>query len=236
MPHILLVMALVDFAMQKYFHNKTLKMSIDEVKREYKESEGDPHMKGHLSALRQEVLESEPEDIEGSVRQADAIVVNPTHYAVALYYRNGETPLPQILCKGVDDKAKTIIAFARKYDKPIIRYVWLARTLYAHKGLYIPKPTLQAVAAIYHALKPILQEEDKTEDQLNSEKNNQEISQEDVVSHEEKEISFLNNEANVKLDNVEGPDDIDDADKIYDDETGIDEEADIDDKGKPASH
>jgi type III secretion protein U len=165
---ILLVMAVFDFAMQKYFHRKSLMMSVDEVHREYKESEGDPHMKGHLGALRQEILESEPEDLDSTVKQADAVVVNPTHFAVALYYRPDETPLPQILCKGCDDKAKEIIALARKHDKPIVRYVWLARTLYAHKGQYIPKPTLQAVAALYQALKPML-EDDEDDDAHDSE-------------------------------------------------------------------
>lgn len=160
---ILLVLAAADFGMQKYFHRKSLMMSVEEVHREYKESEGDPHMKGHLSSLRQEILESEPEDLEGIVKQADAVVVNPTHYAVALYYRPGETPLPKILCKGYDDRAKKIIDLARKHDKPIVRYVWLARTLYAHKGQYIPKPTLQAVAALYQALRPILDNNDDEE-------------------------------------------------------------------------
>lgn len=178
---ILLVMSVFDFSMQKYFHMKTLKMSIDEVKREYKESEGDPHMKGQLSAIRQEVLEGDPEDVEGNVKQADAIVVNPTHYAVALYYRPNETPLPKILCKGYDDKAKQIIEYARKYDKPIIRYVWLARTLYAHKGQYIPKPTLQAVAAIYQTLKPILEEQDESENQYDDD---QESGQQDSGQQE----------------------------------------------------
>jgi type III secretion protein U len=199
---ILLVMAVFDFAMQKYFHNKSLKMSIDEIKKEYKESEGDPHMKGHLSQLRHEVLESEPEDIEGSVKQADAVVVNPTHYAVALYYRAGETPLPKILVKGHDDKAKKIIEFARKYDKPIIRYVWLARTLYAHKGQYIPKPTMQAVVAIYHALKPILQEEN--EDQYEDENQDEEISQDEMILHDEKEISSLDDDMESQEANNQG--------------------------------
>jgi type III secretion system FlhB-like substrate exporter len=129
------------------------------------------------------------------VKQADAVVVNPTHYAVALYYRAGETPLPKILVKGHDDKAKKIIEFARKYDKPIIRYVWLARTLYAHKGQYIPKPTMQAVVAIYHALKPILQEE--TEEQFDEQYHEDEISQDEIleneISHEENDISLTEN-------------------------------------------
>ncbi|TQV84086.1 EscU/YscU/HrcU family type III secretion system export apparatus switch protein [Exilibacterium tricleocarpae] len=161
---ILLILSVFDFAMQKYFHKKQLKMSIDEVKREHKDSEGDPHVKGQRDAVRQEILESEPKNIDKLVEKADAVVVNPTHFAVALYYRENETPLPTILCKGKDEEAFDIISFAKKYDKPIIRYVWLARTLYAHQGTYIPRPTMPGVVAIYKAIRPLMEGTDSEDE------------------------------------------------------------------------
>ncbi len=163
---ILLVFSVFDFTMQKFFHKKSLKMTIDEVKREYKNSEGDPQTKGQRNMVMHEILNSDPEETRQLVEEADAVVVNPTHYAVALFYRPGETPLPKILCKGVDAQAKKIIGYAKEFDKPVIRYVWLARTLYAHKGKYIPRQTLEAVAEIYRVLKPIVDDDDVLDDSI----------------------------------------------------------------------
>lgn len=143
---LLLVVAMVDFAMQKYFHAKKLRMSHEDIKKEYKQSEGDPHVKGHRRQLSHEILNQEPSAAPNPVEEADMLLVNPTHYAVALYYRPGETPLPLIHCKGEDEEALALIARAKKAGIPVVQSIWLTRTLYRAKvGKYIPRPDRKSV-------------------------------------------------------------------------------------------
>ncbi|ANF89265.1 Type III secretion system protein (plasmid) [Pseudomonas antarctica] len=153
---LLLVMALVDFAMQKYFHAKKLRMSHEDIKTEYKQSEGDPHVKGHRKHLAQELLNGAPPQPRKPVEEADVLLVNPTHYAVALYYRPGQTPLPVIHCKGEDEDALALIKRAQKAKIPVVQCVWLARALYkVRTGRHIPRPTLLEVAHIYQVIKQL---------------------------------------------------------------------------------
>lgn len=153
---LLLVIAMVDFAMQKYFHAKKLRMSHEDIKKEYKQSEGDPHVKGHRRHLAHEILNQAPSAAPKPVEEADMLLVNPTHYAVALYYCPGETPLPRIHCKGEDADALALIARAKKAGIPVVQNIWLARTLYKVKpGKYIPRPTLLAVAHIYKVVRQL---------------------------------------------------------------------------------
>ncbi|KGS14951.1 MULTISPECIES: type III secretion system export apparatus subunit SctU [Pseudomonas syringae group] len=153
---LLLVIAMADFAMQKYFHAKKLRMSHEDIKKEYKQSEGDPHVKGHRRQLSHEILNQEPSAAPKPVEDADMLLVNPTHYAVALYYRPGETPLPMIHCKGEDDEALALIERAKKAGIPVVQNIWLARTLYKVKpGKYIPRPTLLIVAHIYKVVRQL---------------------------------------------------------------------------------
>lgn len=88
-------------------------MSHEDIKKEYKQSEGDPHIKGHRRQLAHELLNQAPTAPPKPVEDADMLVVNPTHYAVALYYRPGQTPLPLIHCKGEDDDALALIDRAK---------------------------------------------------------------------------------------------------------------------------
>ena len=82
---------------QKWKYTKDLMMSMEEVKQEYKESEGDPHVKGHRKQLAQEIAMGD----EGhAVKNASVVVTNPTHLAVALRYEPGKTPLPMVVAKG----------------------------------------------------------------------------------------------------------------------------------------
>lgn len=153
---LLLVLAAVDFGLQKYFHAKKLRMSKDDVKKEYKQSEGDPMVKGQRRQLAHELLNQPPSAAAKPVEEADMLVVNPTHYAVALYYRPGKTPLPMIHCKGEDEDALALIARAKKARIPVVQSVWLARTLYkVNAGRHIPRPTLEAVAHIYQLVKQL---------------------------------------------------------------------------------
>ena len=153
---VLLVIAMADFALQKYFHAKKLRMSHDDIKKEYKQSEGDPHIKGHRRQLAHELLNQAPAPAAKPVEEADMLLVNPTHYAVALYYRAGDTPLPLIHCKGEDDQALALIEQAKQAGIPVVQSVWLARTLYRSEvGSYIPRPTLRAVGHIYKVIRQL---------------------------------------------------------------------------------
>lgn len=122
----LVVFGVVDLIWQRYKHAKELRMSKDEVKREHKESEGDPMLKGKRKQLHQELIN----DVGvAKVRDADAVVVNPTHVAVALRYREGEMHAPKIVAAGRGDIAREIKRLARRYDIPIVHNVALARAL-----------------------------------------------------------------------------------------------------------
>ncbi|AVJ20878.1 MULTISPECIES: type III secretion system export apparatus subunit SctU [Pseudomonas] len=153
---LLLVLALIDLAMQKYFFAKRMRMTQVEVMKEYKDMEGDPHVKGQRRALAQQLAQEEPKVKLPKLEESDMLVVNPTHFAVALYYRPGKTPLPLLVSKGTDDDARALIARAKAADVPVIQCVWLARTLYTNKlGATIPRETLQAVALIYRTLREL---------------------------------------------------------------------------------
>ncbi|KRP53179.1 type III secretion system export apparatus subunit SctU [Pseudomonas poae] len=153
---LLLVLALIDLVLQKHFFAKRMRMTQVEVVKEYKDMEGDPHVKGKRRALAQELAQEEPKVKLPKLEESDMLVVNPTHFAVALYYRPGKTPLPVLVNKGMDDEARELIRQAKAAEVPVIQCVWLARTLYTHKlGAGIPRETLQAVALIYRTLREL---------------------------------------------------------------------------------
>lgn len=148
-----LILSIIDFKLQKSFFMKSMKMTKDEVFREYKQSEGDPHLKGERKAIAQEMATSGG-PVQQAVQEADAIVVNPTHFAIAIEYKAGKTPLPIIRAKGVDDRAKQIIEYAKEAGVPVVRHVMLARYLYraGHENKYIPRPSLQAMAVVFRTI------------------------------------------------------------------------------------
>jgi type III secretion protein U len=153
---LLLVLALIDLALQKYFFAKRMRMTQVEVVKEYKDMEGDPNVKGQRRALAQQLAQEEPKVKLPKLEESDMLVVNPTHFAVALYYRPGKTPLPLLVEKGTDAEARKLIDRAKAADVPVIQCVWLARTLYEKKlGTHIPRETLQAVAFIYRTLREL---------------------------------------------------------------------------------
>lgn len=153
---LLLVLALVDWALQKYFFAKRMRMTYDEVVKEYKGMEGDPHVKMMRRELAQELAHEAPAAKPLPLEEADMLLVNPTHFAVALYYRPPQTLLPMLIEKGVDAQARQMIDRARAADVPVIQCVWLARTLYREEvGDCIGRETLQAVAHIYRILREL---------------------------------------------------------------------------------
>jgi len=150
-----LIISIVDFKIQKAIFRKSMMMSKDDVFREYKQSEGDPQLKGQRKAVAQELATSGGGGkIKKEVESSDAVVVNPTHFAVAIEYKPGSTPLPIIKSKGVDDKAADMIEYAKKAGVPVVRHIMLARYLYrsGQEGGYIPRPSLQAMAIVFRTI------------------------------------------------------------------------------------
>ena len=155
---LLLVFAIADLAWQRWQRRKRLMMTKDEVKREYKEMEGAPEIKQTRRSLHQEMVNGEA---VGAVRKASALVVNPTHIAIALFYDPLITPLPKVLAKGRDGLALAMIAAAKQAKVPIMRDVPLAWALMADAAVddYIPEELSEPVAAVLRAVKSRLSKE-----------------------------------------------------------------------------
>jgi type III secretion protein U len=145
---VILFMALgpLDYGIQLWQFIKGQKMSKDDIKREHKNQEGDPDIKGQRKQLAEEIVNSDPKQ---SVASANAIIVNPTHYAVAVKYTRGEIALPIIVAKGIDDEAMMIREYAEEFGIPIFSNPPLARALYkVPLNDYIPEEVFEAVAII----------------------------------------------------------------------------------------
>ncbi|GKS77019.1 type III secretion system export apparatus subunit SctU [Acidovorax sp. SUPP950] len=117
----------VDFGLQRWLFMRDQRMSKDDIKRERKDSDGDPHVKGQQRSLRDELANSPPQE---RVPGATVVVTNPTHYAVALLYEEGVTPLPIVVAKGMDAQAAVIRGLAATHGVPIIANPPLARALH----------------------------------------------------------------------------------------------------------
>ena len=153
---ILFVLAVFDFALQRWLTYRKLRMDISEVKRDYKESEGDPHVKAHRTSEGKKML-NEPSLPKST---PSVVVVNPEHIAVALAYEFQPNTLPTIIAKERDQGAKSLRHMAIEQGIPIIKYVGLARQLYAvgRVGGFIPRQMLPAVALVYRAVQEIREE------------------------------------------------------------------------------
>lgn len=149
-----LVIAALDLAFQKHNFMKEMKMEKFEVKQEYKDTEGDPHIKSKRRQAAQEIAYQEG---PGAARRAKAIITNPTHLAIALEYKEKEEPAPRILVMGQGLVADQIIRIAQEAHVPVMRNVPLAHTLFekGRIGDYIPEETFQAIAEILQWLKNI---------------------------------------------------------------------------------
>lgn len=137
----------LDALYQKYDHTKKLRMSRQEIKDEMKESEGSPEMKGRIRQVqmaqaRRRMMEELP--------KADVVVVNPTHFAVALKYDDGRMGAPRVIAKGVDVLAQQIRLVAGSHRIPLVEAPPLARALYASTklGQEIPAALYVAVAQV----------------------------------------------------------------------------------------
>jgi flagellar biosynthetic protein FlhB len=143
----LLIVAGADWFWQRQRFMNRMKMTKEEVKEDYKQSEGDPHVKARQRQLRNE--RSRRRMIQ-AVPDATVVVMNPTHYAVALKYDAGENPAPLCVAKGMDSLALRIRAIAEEHGVPVIEDAPLARALYATVDVdeIIPPAHYEAVAKI----------------------------------------------------------------------------------------
>jgi flagellar biosynthetic protein FlhB len=139
--------ALLDFIWQRQRFLTRMRMTKEELKEDFKQSEGDPHVRARQRQIR---MERARRRMIQQVPKATVVVVNPTHYAVALRYEQGETPAPECVAKGVDAVALRIRAVAEEAGVPVIEDPPLARALYANVEVdeIIPQQHYEAVAKI----------------------------------------------------------------------------------------
>lgn len=142
-----LAIAIFDLIFQKKNFAKQMMMEKFEVKQEYKDTEGDPHIKGRRRQMAHEIAY---QDGPSSVKRAKTVITNPTHIAVALEYKEQEDPAPKILTMGKGNVADKIISVAQEYNIPIMRNVPLAHELFEFGAVsqFIPEKTYSAVAEI----------------------------------------------------------------------------------------
>jgi flagellar biosynthetic protein FlhB len=156
------IVAIADFFWQRHQFNKDMMMSKYDVKQEYKQSEGDPHAKAERKALAEELI------LHGSqqnVANADAVVVNPAHVAVAIKYDREKGGAPRVVAKGMRKNAETIKDIARQAGVPILRNVPLAQAL--HKldlEEEIPEELYEAVAEVLNFVFELKEKEQKAAD------------------------------------------------------------------------
>lgn len=142
-----LFIVIVDVPFQLYSHNKKLKMTMQEVKDEYKNTEGKPEVKAKVRQLQREMANRR---MMADVPEADVIITNPTHYAVALKYDPNAMPAPIMVAKGADEVAMKIREIGKEYKVPIIEMPALARSIFHNTriGAEIPEGLYIAVAQV----------------------------------------------------------------------------------------
>ncbi|KAF0808628.1 flagellar biosynthesis protein FlhB [Alcanivorax sp. S71-1-4] len=143
----LVVVVLIDVPYQLWSHAKKLRMSREEIRREHKESEGDPHVKARIRSQQQAMARHR---MMSRIPEADVIVTNPTHYAVALRYEEQRMGAPRVVAKGADAIAARIRALGSEHGVPLLEAAPLARALYRHVDLEqeIPGALYTAVAEV----------------------------------------------------------------------------------------
>ena len=144
---VVLGVAMIDVPIQNFLHKSHLKMSHQEMKQEHKESDGNPQMKGRMRQRQREMANG---NSIRAVPKADFVVMNPTHYAVAIKYDEKSMAAPQVISKGADVLAFKIRELAKASNIPVLQSPVLARALYAHAELDrdIPSSLYTAVAQV----------------------------------------------------------------------------------------
>jgi flagellar biosynthesis protein FlhB len=144
---VFLVMGVIDLIRQRRRYRKDLRMSKQEVRDEFKEVEGNPQIKGRIRRLQRDLLRRQ---MMSEIPDATAVIVNPTHYAVALRYQLEATSAPKVVAKGKNYLALRIRKKAIEHEVPIVENPPLARALYesVDVGQFIPVELYRAVAEI----------------------------------------------------------------------------------------
>jgi flagellar biosynthetic protein FlhB len=144
---VVLAAAIIDVPLQRFFLRQRLRMSHEEVKQEHKESDGNPLVKGKLRQRQREI--SQRNSVR-AVPKADFVLMNPTHFAVAIKYDEKSMRAPQVISKGADLLAMKIREVAKASSVPVLESPALARALYAHAELdrEIPSSLYTAVARV----------------------------------------------------------------------------------------
>lgn len=144
---LLLFLSIFDYMYQRYEHEKNIRMSKQEVKDEYKKTEGDPLIKSKIKEKQRQMAMSR---MMAEVPKADVVITNPTHYAVALKYDENQMDAPVVVAKGVDYIALKIINIAKNNDVVTVENRPLARALYAQAdiGEMVPEDLFKAVAEV----------------------------------------------------------------------------------------
>ena len=145
------VVAAHDYGYEKFSHKKGLKMTKQEVKEEYKQMEGDPHIKGKIKQKQRQMANQR---MMQAVPSSTVILTNPTHISIAIRYEQGKDTTPIVVAKGVDEVAFRIREIAKSHDIPIIENVPLARLIYKEVDIdqEIPEEMYKAVAEVLVAV------------------------------------------------------------------------------------
>lgn len=147
MSAIILIIAILDYAYQKYEFEKSIKMSKQDIKDEYKDSDGSPQVKSKVRQIQREMARRRMMD---AVPMADVVVTNPTHIAVALKYNPNESDAPMVIAKGERLVAQRIKEIAKAHDIPVVEDKPLARALFkmCDIGSIVPSSLFKAVAEV----------------------------------------------------------------------------------------
>jgi flagellar biosynthetic protein FlhB len=143
----LFLIAMIDMSWQFFQHQKKLRMSLKDIKDEYKESEGQPEVKAQLRQRRREIAMN---SMMAAIEKADVVITNPTHFAVALSYTPGTSEAPRVVARGADLTAARIRERAEQHQVPLFESPELARALYFSTKLddMIPEALYHTVAEV----------------------------------------------------------------------------------------
>lgn len=150
---VIVIFALLDVPLTKFMFTKKMRMTKQEVKDEYKNNDGNPQIKGRIRQLQRQMAMGQ---ISRTVPDADVIITNPTHYAVALKYDPNKAEAPYIVAKGMDDIALHIRDVARQHQIEIVEFPPLARAVY-HTTRVNQQIPAQLFRAIAHVLTYVMQ-------------------------------------------------------------------------------
>ncbi|MBI5634179.1 MAG: flagellar biosynthesis protein FlhB [Nitrospirae bacterium] len=140
------VLSIIDYFLQRWQFDRSIRMSREEMKEEFKESEGNPQIKSRIKSIQREMARKR---MMQEVPKATVVITNPTHFSVALKYEDGRMSAPKIVAKGADEVALRIREIARRHGVPIVEDKPLARLLFKlDLDASVPQELYKAVAKI----------------------------------------------------------------------------------------